>query len=139
MRRLKDIPFSSVLGGYFWHSGIREDTAVEKLHDVEGGTNDGDIFTEDDGLGNGDDLFWSCAWVLVVFVQGTEDPEFTFDLVRCLGEQLAGGFFSEDPAGIAVRLLFYVHTQGTWLLTLRRLGNMLGWTGGSRLVNMNGL
>jgi hypothetical protein len=66
--KLKDIPFSSGLGRYFWHAGIREDTTFKKLHDVEGGVNDRDIFTEDDRLGNGDLLFCSCAWVLVVFV-----------------------------------------------------------------------
>lgn len=78
------VPFSPVLGFDFQHTSISEDTTFEELHDIERGTNDRDIFTKDDRFWDRNPLRLCGRRILVMSVEGTEDFEFTLDLMSRL-------------------------------------------------------
>lgn len=65
---------------------LRYDAAVQVLHDVEGGADDGGIFAEAVD-------FWD--WD-VGGLEGGEDAVFALDFVGGFGDEGAGGLFAED-------------------------------------------
>ena len=65
---------------------ILKDPAVEELHDVERGANDGGVIAKSVGAGDGDGGGG----------EGRDHAVFAIDLVGCGGKEGPGGFLAQD-------------------------------------------
>ena len=80
-------PFTPVLRADFRHVGVREYSAVEKLHDIERCSNDARVFTQNEGLRNRNASVARCIRAHIMFVDRVENRELSLDLMRCLRDE----------------------------------------------------
>lgn len=96
LRAVRDLHSCPSLGVHARDAKVLKDSAVEELHDVKGRTDHGVVLAEAVGLGNGHAGARGAG--RVGLANGAHDAVLALDLVRGLGQELAGGLLAEHIA-----------------------------------------
>jgi hypothetical protein len=90
-----NVPLAPDFPGLAGHRHVRVDSALEKLHNVEGRPNDLAVFAQHENLRDRYARLWGCRRARIVFVDGGEHGVFPLDLVSSLRDQFSCRFLSE--------------------------------------------